>query len=215
MSEEAAVSRRYQSHDLIWRLLYGTLLSADRKKSSHLRDLGAHVTPPRECVGRYNAAVVADTQLTLRAEVATVEDQAKSLEAASALSLPHLLGPVGAFLFDLQQLILQPPVWQKEQNVRGRWEKWEPGWSGVSQALTVSSSLLASSVSRLSAAPSGSSLARAPAERRSSAPPCQAPLAPQSTLHWWIQPSVEGSQEQLHYAAGCSSLCNTALIIGL
>lgn len=190
-------------------------LQTGKTLTSHLRDLGADVTPPRVCVGRYNAAVVADAQLTLHAEIATVEDQAECLEAASALSLPHLLGPVGAFLFDLQQLILQPPVWQREQNVRGWWEKCQRGWSGVSHVLTVSSSPLASSVSRLSAAPSGSSPVRVPAERRSSAPLCQAPLVPQSTLHRWIQPSVEGSQEQLHYAADCSPLCNIALMIGL
>lgn len=53
---------------------------------------------------------------------------------------------------------------------------------GDAEVLTVSSSPLASSVSRLSAAPSGSYLFHVPADRRGSDPLRPAPLVPQSTL---------------------------------
>lgn len=88
-------------------------------QASHLQDLGTNIAPPLACVGRFDAAVAADAQLTLLAEISTVKDQAQSLQAAGALSLPQLLGPTGTFSFDLQQLIFQLPVGQKEENVKG------------------------------------------------------------------------------------------------
>lgn len=39
-----------------------------------------------------DAALVADAQLALLAQIAAVEDQAQRLEAAGALTLAHLLG---------------------------------------------------------------------------------------------------------------------------
>lgn len=56
------------------------------------------------------------------------------------------------------------------------------GSNGDAEVLTVSSSPLVSSISRLSAAPLGSCLFHVPAERRGSDPPRTAPLVPQSTL---------------------------------
>lgn len=70
-------------------------------QASHLRDLGTNITPPLACVGEFNSAIVADAQLTLLAEISTVEDQAQIFQAASALSLPQLLRPMRALSFDL------------------------------------------------------------------------------------------------------------------
>lgn len=90
--------------------------------AAHLRDLGTDVTPPLVRVGRPDAALVADAQLALLAQIAAVEDQAQRLEAAGALTLAHLLGSMGAFPLDLQQLILQPPVGQKEEFTSRKFE---------------------------------------------------------------------------------------------
>lgn len=87
-------------------------------QASHLRDLGTNVTLPVACIGSCNAAVIADAQLTRLTEISAVEDQPQSLQAASTLSLPQLLGSTRTFMFDLQQLILQLPVGQKQQNIK-------------------------------------------------------------------------------------------------
>ena len=87
----------------------------------HLRDLGTNVTPPLPSFGIRGTAVAADAHLALLAEISAVKDEAQTLEAAGALSLPQLLGPTGAFSFDLQQLILQLPVGEREQeDIKGR-----------------------------------------------------------------------------------------------
>lgn len=87
-------------------------------KTSHSRDLGTHVTSPRGRFGSRDAAVVADAQLALLAEISAAEDQAQTLQAASALPLLRLLGPTGPFPFDLQQLILQLPAGEKDDNIK-------------------------------------------------------------------------------------------------
>jgi len=85
---------------------------------SHLRDLGTDITPPVARAGSRNTTFAADAQLALLTEISAVKDEAQSLEAASALPLPGLLGPTGTFSFDLQQLILQLPVGQKQEQTR-------------------------------------------------------------------------------------------------
>lgn len=69
--------------------------------------------------GGCNAALVADAQLTLLAEISAAEDEAQTLHAASALSLLRLLGPTGPFPFDLQQLVLQLPAGKNEEKLKG------------------------------------------------------------------------------------------------
>lgn len=85
-------------------------------QTSHLQDLGTNVAPPLAAVGSFNAAVIADSQLTLLAEISAVEYQSQRLQAAGALSFPQLMGPTGTLSFDLQQLIFQLPVEQKGEN---------------------------------------------------------------------------------------------------
>lgn len=84
-------------------------------QASHLRDFGTDAALPLARVGLLDAAVAADAELTVLAQISTVEDEAQGLQAASALSLPQLLGPTRTFPFDLQQLVLQLPVGQEEE----------------------------------------------------------------------------------------------------
>ncbi|TNN60868.1 hypothetical protein EYF80_028863 [Liparis tanakae] len=87
-------------------------------KTLHSRDLGTHVASPRGRFGSRDAAVVADAQLALLAQISAAEDQAQTLQAASALPLLRLLGPTGPFPFDLQQLILQLPAGEKDDDIK-------------------------------------------------------------------------------------------------
>lgn len=84
-----------------------------------LRDLGTHVTPPLVGVGQFNAALIADAQLTFCAQIAAPKDQTQGLEAAGALPLSNLLWPMEALVFHFQQLVLQSPVRHKEKTIRG------------------------------------------------------------------------------------------------
>lgn len=86
---------------------------------SHLRELVTEGTSPLACSGVHNTAAAADSRLALLTEIAPVEDQAQSLEAASALSGSQIMWADETLLFDLQQLILQPPAGQKHKNVTG------------------------------------------------------------------------------------------------
>ncbi len=150
-------------------------------QASHLQDLGTDVTSPLACVGKFNAAVVADAQVALLAEIATVKDQAQVFEAASALSFPQLLGPMGTFSFDLQQLILQLPVGQKREktnDLNKTQSEMNMSSNGDTEVLTVSSFPLVSSTSHLSATLLESSLFHVPAEKRDSVHPQSSPLVP-------------------------------------
>lgn len=155
--------------------------------ASHLRDFGTNVTLPLAYAGSCNATVIADAQLTLLAEISAVKDQAQSLQAASTLSLPQLLGSTRTFFFDLQQLILQFPVEQKHENkyIKKGEANVNMSSNDDTEVLTVSSSPLASSISRPSAAPSGSFLFHVPAERRGSDPSRSAPLVSQLDPPSW------------------------------